>query len=208
MNIILPKGYLSYSSFSLWKRDKERFRRKYYYGEKDIDTVETIFGKKIAERLEDGEKIDGVIVYKNPEHRMEVEYKGIKLMGYLDSFDPETLSIAEYKTGHANKDKKAPWDIVKVHKHEQLVFYSMLVFLKHKKYNKEIILQWLETDFSDKTIEFAGHVLTSQTRELKLTGRVETFKRKIYKYEITSLLKEIEKVAIEISTDYLNCIKK
>jgi hypothetical protein len=198
----LPRSYLSYSAFTLWQKDKDAYRRKYYLGEPSFENAETIFGKKTAEHLEDNE-IEGVIVYDTREYRIEVELEeGLKLLGYLDRFNSPTLSILEIKTGHLDSKGKVPWDKIKVQKHKQLVFYSLLVKLKHGKVDPVTILQWLETKFQKESREFGGHVMEAETKKLELTGRIETFKRRIYKWEIDKMKEEIISVAKEISNDY------
>jgi hypothetical protein len=198
----LPKHYLSYSAYALWKSSKEQFRKRYYLNEKPFETKETLFGKATDLHLDNGGHIDGVISYSHPQHKIEVEYKGLPLLGYLDAFNMEDYRILERKTGHKCPKGKSPWDKIKVQKHVQLVWYSCLVELKYGKVHPEVILQWMETEFQDKTIEFQGHILKSSKGELKLTGRIETFKRKIFKWERAKLLKEMLKVADEISSDY------
>lgn len=192
MKYNLPKSYLSYSAFSLWEKDKDAFRRRYYENEKPFETSETIFGKTVHELLSpDGEK------------KIEVQLTpDLKLLGYIDSFNEEDLGIVDYKTGHLNPKGKAPWDRVKVQKHKQLVFYSLLVQLQYEKFNPIVKLEWLETRFKDKSVEFDGHMLVTKSRELELTGYKEMFERRIYKWELEKLKKEIKKVACDISDDY------
>lgn len=199
----LPRGYLSYSAFTLWQSDKDRFRKKYYLGEDDFQTAETIFGHQIAKKLEDGEKIEGVKEYEKAEKKIEVQLiEGLKILGYLDGFTEDTLKIVELKTGHVNKDGKAPWDNLKVRRHKQLVFYCLLVNLKYGKYNPDVTLQWLETEFKEDQIEFNGHILTAKSKTLELTGKIETFERHIEQWELDKLKEDIIKVAEEISNDY------
>jgi len=198
----LPRGYLSYSAYSLWKKDKEAFRRRYYDNEKPFETAETIFGKSIATHLEELKSIDGLTVYSHPEYKIEVELNGLNILGYLDSFDPARFRFKEFKTGHLNPQGKAPWDKVKVQKHEQLVFYSMLIEMRHGRVDPLCELSWMETEFVNKSMKFEGHILHAESRELRLTGKIQTFKRKIFKWEREKLKKEIIKIAKEISDDY------
>lgn len=205
MEYNLPRKYLSYSAYTLWKSDKNRYRRKYYENdpEADIMTAEIFFGKTIAKRLESGDTIDGVIKYSNPEYRIQEELEpGLQILGYLDEFNDENSAIAEFKTGHLSKYGKVPWDNLKVRKHKQLVWYTMLVELKHGFYNPVVKLQWLETEFKKDTREFDGHTLEGQTNKLQLTGRVETFEREIKNWEIEKLKEDIILTAKEITEDY------
>lgn len=199
----LPRKYLSYSAFILWLKDREAFRRKYYLNEPSFENTETIFGKKVHEQFEK----DGSVIGSET-HIETYLTEGLKLLGNLDSFDEKSLSIIDFKTGHLDKNGRMPWDKVKVQKHKQLVFYSLLVWLKFGKYNRTAHLKWIETRFKEKTSEFKGHTLKAESRELELTGYTKTFTRKIYKYEIQKLKKEIIKVAKEISEDYTQWKKK
>ena len=193
----LPRNYLSYSAYSLWHKDKDQFRRRYYLNEKPFETVETIFGKTVHDLKE---KDDSVI---GSETSIQITIDNdLNLLGYLDSFNEETLAIVDFKSGHLDSKGKAPWDRVKVQKHKQLVFYSLLVLKKHGKYNPVTRLIWLETEFKRVTREMDGHVLEAESRELHLTGYEKTFTRKIYKYEIENLRKDIIKTAKQISDDY------
>jgi len=195
MKYNLPRKYLSYSAFNLWLKNKDQFRRRYYENEKPFETVETIFGKTVHEKLDKGAD--------NREKRLEAYLiPGLKLLGYIDEFNEKTLAIVDDKTGHLNIQGKPPWNQVKVQKHKQLDFYCLLTLLKYGKYNRDVKLRWLETRFKEETKEFNGHVLKTKSRNLELTGYEKTFTRKIYKWEIENLKKEIIKVAEDISKDY------
>lgn len=190
----LPRGYLSFSSWKLWKTSKEQFRKKYYHDQgHDLITPEILFGKSFAKQLENKEKtLEQVMLCSHPEYPMVVDFKGITLKGFIDCFDPETLQIIEYKTGHAL------WNRALVQKHKQLDFYCLMTFLKFGKYNPNVILQWLPTEVT--LAKKTGMIRTH--KKIKLTGEVKTFKRKIYKWEIEKLKKDILLVAKEISADY------
>jgi hypothetical protein len=188
----------------LWKSDKTRFRKKYYENDPsaDIMTPEIFFGKTIAKRLEDGEHIEGVMKYSETEFRVLVELApGLKLLGYFDGFEPDDLSIVEYKSGRLSNKGVEPWDDLKVRRHKQLVFYSLLTLLEFKRYNPKIKLQWLETEFTEP-VKYKGQIVEDGEPKLKLTGRVETYEREIKDWEIEKLKEEILLAAKEISEDY------
>jgi len=199
----LPKGYLSYSAWHLWRTNKQAFRDKYYPDIRppDFESVETIFGKQVHKQIEDGE-LPHVQRFPLPEHKIEVEVAGIKLLGQIDTFDEETFSFADYKSGHANKKGDSPWSPSKVMKLDQLPFYAVMVEAKYGKVNPLCHLIWLETEFVKKSTEFDGHTLEGVSRELKLTGRVESFPRRIAKWERDRMKKLIIETANEISDDY------
>jgi hypothetical protein len=199
----LPRGYLSSSGYDLWTKDKNAFRNRYYLDIKQFETVETIFGKKVAKMLENREFVhNDVILYEKTEYRFEEFLDDLKIMGYLDGFNISDLSILEYKTGHKNKDGKVPWDNVKVAKNKQLLFYCVGIRKKHGSVNPIVTLQWLETEFKKKTWDVGGIEVEAQTRDLYLTGNIKTFKREIQQWEIDKMEQDIIRVAKEISNDY------
>lgn len=189
-----PRDYISYSAWSLWKKNKDEYRRIYYENKEKFESSETIFGKRIAELLEHADK--------DAEYPIDIVIKGVRVVGYIDKYDPIKMHFLEYKTGHLDKDGKPPWDRVKVHKHRQLPFYSMLLKEKFGKVDNVCHLIWMETDFKNKTIEFAGHQLESSKKELYLTGKVKKFRRVIKEYERQAIKKDLLKVVKEIHKDY------
>jgi len=195
---ILPRGYLSYSAYSLWKSSKTQYRKRYYDNEPSFQTAETRYGKVIHKEKEDDPNIHG------SETRLEATWKDLPLLGYLDSFNEETLYVIDFKTGHRNKDGKVPWDALKVRKHKQLVMYAALVQLKYGKYNPETALIWIETEFIKETREFDGHTLSGVSKKLRCTGEEKTFVRTIKQSEIDRLLEDLLIVAKEIHDDYEN----
>lgn len=191
------KDTLSWSGYSLWKSSKDSYRKRYFENQKPFETVETIFGKKVAEALEKDDKVIG------SETEIKVTLSsGLKLLSFLDSFDEKTFTITEFKSAHLNNEGKIPWSNVKVAKHKQLDFYSMMVKKKYGQVNNEVTLVWLETRFKTKNTEFDGHTLSTQSRELELTGKRVEFKRKIVQWERDKMEKELLKVALEITKDY------
>lgn len=203
----LPKKYLSYSQLNLWLKNKDNYRAKYYRGEPSHENPEMIFGKKIAKILEDPKEhpiLSTVPRYSISEHGIKTVVDEVPVLGYIDSFDPETKAFIEYKSGHLNSKGESPWNKVNVRKHEQLPFYSLLIEVTEGTVDRNCQLIWLETKFKSKTMEFDGHILESDSRELELTGRVEVFKRVITKWERIRMRNLIKQVAKEISEDFTN----
>lgn len=193
----LPRKYLSYSAFSLWKSSKDSFRKRYYLNEEIFDTQQSRFGKEQHERMEASPDVKG------SETKIECTIDGIPLLGYVDSLCPDTLKIIDFKFSHLSKTGKEPWDNVKVRKHQQFPFYCLIVKGMFDRYNGEVELHWHETTFKDNTVEFDGHILTSDRRgDMDVTGRVEIFKRMVEEYELENIKNEIIKVTNEISNDY------
>lgn len=184
----LPRPYLSYSALSLWRKDKDAYRRKYYEGEKSPETEFTIYGSEIHKLIEDG-KLE---VEKHPRDKwqsevtLEAEVQGVPVLGTLDLFNPKTKAVTDIKTGIRYKDGRPRWNSVSVQKLDQLPFYQMLVRAKYGKVQKTAKLVWLETvweEYAD-TIVFDGINLETTRRKLALTGKQQVFNRVIEAWEI------------------------
>lgn len=78
----------------------------------------------------------------SPEHFMRAKTRtGIGLYGFLDDFDSKNLILNEYKT--SDIDEK--WTQHIVDNHAQLNFYAYMLYLKRRKYFKEINLYFCHT---------------------------------------------------------------
>lgn len=199
------KTYCSWSQINLWRRARDQYRLKYFYGQNlpFQETPETLFGKEIAKKLEENhESLAHVPRYSKMEYKIFANIGGVNVLGYLDSFDPEKKQFIEYKTGHVRFDGKAPWSQFEVEKHDQLVLYSLLVEVSEKKVKNKADLIWLETVKKPKTVEFDGNILIGSSYDLELTGRMERFTRIISKDERKWMRNEIIKVWKEIEEDY------
>lgn len=207
MSVTLPRGYLSYSSFSLWRNNKNEFRKKYYHNETTFDTPEMIFGKKIADVLESRDfshfpQLNNIPMLPISEHPVEVEIDGIRIIGRLDMFDDSNNSFYEFKTGKTLKNGNPPWNKLLVQKHDQLPFYSLLLKKKYGSVENLCHLVWLETQFMKKTSKFDGYVLEGQSRDLELTGVYKVFPRTIKEWERKRMKDMIRATAEEIHEDY------
>lgn len=199
MKLILPKSHFSYSQMQLWLKSKEQYRARYYEDGPAFESIETIFGKRIARLLEEGVKdpvLDNIPRYKIMEHRVEQKIGGYPFLGYFDSFDKRNKSIYEYKTGHQ------PWDAIRVLKHEQLVIYSLLCRLAYKKVNPIIKLIWLQTRYKTELQKIGSQTAETDSNELEFTGKIQTFERKITEKERIQMKKKIVRIMQEISKDY------
>lgn len=204
-----PRTSLSYSGWSMWKSSKDSYRRRYYENEKPFETAETIFGKKLAELYETNDLVmSHVKRYDITEITIEIEIDGAYFNGRLDTFCPHTFAFLDLKSGHLSSDGKPPWDRVKVAKHKQLDFYSMLIKEKYGKVKNLCHIIWLETAFKKKSIEFEGHTLETQTRELYLTGKMKKFSRTVQEWQRKKIKVELLQAVKEIDEDFKSYAKR
>ncbi len=195
---------------NLWKSSKDQYRKKYYGSEEyNIDTPYTRFGKEIAELLEDKKKtkahpvLSQVPLYPVREQQIVHEIEGVTVKGYIDSFDKRHKKIIEIKTG-IMKDGIAPWNPVKVRKHEQIRLYSLMVKEIFGSVHPVVKLIWLETCWKEKCEDtvFNGVVFKKCVPAIALTGYFQTFERVIEDWEHDYMRREIVRIASEISEDY------
>lgn len=201
--LILPKPYLSFSQYSSWLYSKDQYRSRYYENIPSVETREIIFGKKIAEMLEKKTHEYPILAKvkqgSHNEYEIKTKINGVPILAYLDSCTPKTGKIYEYKTGHKE------WNQERVDNHDQLPFYAAALKSKHGKYNPLVDLFWLPTFIVPKKeiidgIEFESK--DSHDAEVKLTGELHVFKRKLSKIDVAQIEYNIQKVAKEISEDY------
>jgi hypothetical protein len=201
------KDYISYSAWKLWQTNKNAYRKHYYEGEPSFETAETRFGSLLAQKIERGNPdIAHIPNYAAREYDMDIVIEGNRVVGRIDGFDEKRLRFLDHKTAHADRYGNSPWNKVKVRKLDQLPFYSMLIKEKYGKVCPWCHLVWVETEFTEKTVEFNGRTLYAQTRDLRLTGRVKKFRRYIHKYERKRIREELLKACEEIKLDYKNYV--
>lgn len=196
------KDTLSWSAFSTWLSSKDQYRLRYYFEDRpSFQTPETMFGNHIGKLLEESHvDVAHIEQYSHPEHRIQVTIEGVKLLGYIDSFDPEKNRFLEYKTSHKNKKGEHYWNAVKVAKHKQLDFYSLLIQKKYGSVQNECKLIYMETE--ETPLKYKGRELEAMNKGLRLTGEVKEFKRVIEQWERNFMQQEIKKIAKAIRTDY------
>lgn len=201
----LPKPYLSYSSINLFLTNKEEFRNRYYLNIKSPENKFSLFGKEVHKALESGQ-FPHIPRYKKSEFPISVDILGIKVLGYLDSFEPSRKAFLDFKTGTYKPDGSPRWTELEVQKSLQLPFYSLLLQQKFGTVQNLCKLVWLITRSKKKFIEFEGHQLESESDELELTGEFKVFNRRIEQFERDTIRELIVKTAQEISEDYQNYV--
>lgn len=214
---LLPRGYLSWSSFSLWQRDRPSFRMKYYDGEaRDVETDYTRFGKEVAEALESrrydyalGRNVYGrfgasplldrvVAGHSVSEQPLGAEIDGVIVKGFADLMDPLTCSIREVKTGLAT----SPWTPSRVARHDQLVWYSLMAEDMWGRVHPNVTLAWLPTEREETVVTFGSRSFSDASGAIRLTGRLHVFRRAITDGERASMRRRIVQAAEEITDDY------
>jgi len=136
------KRPLSWSSLSQWEYSKEDWYKKYILEEKPKENPEMVFGKRLAKSIEDGKPLAPVTMLPAREHKFEVVFNGIKLIGFADGFDPlEKRKLAEYKSGFKE------WNQKRVDEHGQLDFYLLCNYITSKIRPEEVdcFLEWIPT---------------------------------------------------------------
>jgi RecB family exonuclease len=192
----LPKPYLSYSAISSWMKYPDQFRARYYENRHEPVTPELSFGKKIALLLENQHTdVAHIRQYAVPEQKIEIEIEGVKIFGFVDSFDPVRNAFLEFKTG------KTPWTKKRVEDHLQLDIYSLAIETIFGAVQDDCHLIWMETERVDRPYG-SGRITHEDAYGIRLTGRVETFERVIDADRRAWTRDLILRVAKEISDDY------
>lgn len=193
--LILPKPHLSWSAFSVWQQNPERFKREYFANGKRLDSKFLRFGKSIASAIEDGtykETLPRLEVYSEVEFQINADVSGVPILSYLDTYDPQKNILREFKTG----TRRNPWDARKVYKHGQLVFYAVALRAMTGKMPEYCHLDWIITDDSMESNS------VFDKGKLRVTGEIISFKRVFDNRELDRMEKDIVRVAREISDAY------
>lgn len=200
----LPKGYLSSSACDLWEQNPQQYREKYYLRQPGFSTPYTKFGKEFADDIEKNpDKYPNIPKGSIGEFPVKWVIEGVPVVGYLDSFEPKTKSIFEYKTSVNNS-----WDNVKVRKWKQLPFYAMCINEMFGEYDPLVHLvvmktQWVEkceeTKFGTQLIRECEKVLTFADGALE---NPDIYKREIEMWEVDNMRERLVTIASQISEDY------
>lgn len=206
-NILLPRGYLSWSQVTCWKSSQDRYRREYFEKSSKLDTKFLRFGKVIAKMIEDGTHhtiLPSLVVYDEKEYKIESRIRHVvPVLSYLDGYDPAFNIFGEYKTGKLDKKGNPPWSLAKVQKHDQLTFYAMALRIETGHMPEWCELHWIETMEDVPKSSFFGN-----DAKIRTTGRIETFRRHFDPRELDRMEEEIVRVALEISEAYRAYIRE
>lgn len=183
-----PYSWSQHCAFTQY--GKEGWYKKYIEGTPTPTNKYMMFGSMIGKKLEtDPTFLPSVPRQSVMEYAVEGEYKGIKMVGYFDSFCPDVLIIEEFKCS-----RKYGWSQGKVDKHNQLTFYVMLLGLKYKTKPKDISinLHHLETMLDENEEVILSDPFTLKSYSTKRTNKqIQEFKK-----EIIQVRKEMLEYAI------------
>jgi hypothetical protein len=121
------KNYLSYSQYTCFLQSPNEYKKRYIDGIR-LNNKYLDFGKLAHEQFEKEETEDC------KELKVECDFYGIPLLGYLDGFNEKKKRIKEHKTG------KSKWTQKMVDSSEQLTFYAIMV---SRKFNIKIDIIYL-----------------------------------------------------------------
>jgi hypothetical protein len=182
-----PFSWSQFSSFRDY--DKEEWYNNYILGVKAPPNARMTFGSLVGKRIEK----DLSYIPQLPRHIMEYEmtatlkdaHGDFSLVGYADSYNPETKELDEFKTGGVSS-----WNKKKVESHDQLTFYALLLYLRNEAKPEDLTIRlhhMLTEEKGDFSIGFAKpFTLTTYTT------RRTTRKVLMFASEILRLREEME----------------
>lgn len=220
-DILLPKGYLSYSQMTVWETNPERYMREYFLKGKKLDTKYLRFGKGIAKLIEElcvlmeaGDSLEVAVEKLGTLHNLtdgtkkvlydldtegisEYEIRtvinGVEVLSFLDKYRSDVNLFREFKTG------KIAWTQVKVQKHEQLPFYASALRAKLGEMPDWCYLDWIETEEKGDEEET---FFSEFDKKINCTGKIKSFRRVFDERECDRMDDKILRVATEISDAY------
>lgn len=129
LHTILRFPKLSWSSISSFQYDREEWYQKYVLGIRSAPNDAMLFGTYVGERLvSDPDFLTDVPRPPIYEQELEAIWHDIPLVGHLDGFGLKERILLEYKTSSS----KTRWTAKSVHKHGQIDFYCLLIWLNYK----------------------------------------------------------------------------
>lgn len=171
---------LSWSQISSFEYDPEQWYRRYVLGIQDEPNAEMLFGKKVADSIEDGTCTIPTLLenlQKRKEYPFKVQFGEIQLVGYADAFCEETLrKLDEVKTG------QKPWDQKRVDDHGQITMYCLLNYITHKVPPEEVdcTLHYIPTQKGgDFNISFVEPIVVQRFKTKRTMADILNFGSRI-----------------------------
>ncbi len=180
-----PFSWSNFSSFRDY--DKEEWYNNYILGKKSPPNARMTFGSLVGKRIEtDKTYIPQLLRGGIMEYEVRVKMGDIELVGYMDQYFVNEKEIHEYKTGGANS-----WNQKKVDNHQQLDFYSLLLYLRDKTKPEEISFNLFHLHTEEKgdfSIGFVKPFTLNHYKTKRTTKQVLMFAS-----EIVRIRKDMEK---------------
>lgn len=195
----LEHSPISWSSYSSFKYDKERWYRTYHKGEKQR-SAELTFGSLVADSMQTSAPLcafNRLDVNKDGTHdelEFDVWFGKIHLIGSADTCTAvkkyrrgKPFPAGEFKTG------VKPWDQARVDEHGQLTFYSALLWLQEKILPDDIdwFLDWCPTQ-KEESGDFNHKITFVDPNDIR------HFKTKRTMTQVMDLLVDIKKTHAEM----------
>lgn len=190
----LPHGHLSWSGLNLWEQDPVEYALRYIMHQPARLNSGILFGKYVAESLEAERPPDTAMralrtvlpAYDVPEKHLEATWKGIRLVGRLDTFRRRDHAFREYKSGRRDRNGKPPWTAQKAREHGQMAFYAFMLWLLDRKLPPPAHLDWIETRETNGIVHLTSHIESFEVpitidMILKMGARIEKAARGINK---------------------------
>jgi hypothetical protein len=182
-----------------------RYRKEYFEDGPRLQSKYLTFGKNVHELIENGkykELLPDLIVYDTHELEIKCQIREVPVLAFIDNYDPVKNVFREVKTG------TAPWDMARVIKHGQLLFYAAaLQNMDRGRTPAYCDLDWIETKMGKREGPVDDFWRESET-ELNITGKLLTFHREFDHREIEKMEKLIRSTAEDISSAYKQFIKE
>lgn len=215
--ISLPKPHFSYSQWSLWLSNPERYKQIYFDKREDVQFTNRgqSYGKMVADALEaqvdTGDLLTDAATLLLPKYDVQdapifvdvkTKHGWLNLIAKPDTYNSETHDFVEFKTGKG----KNPWTPEKAQNHLQMWFYAVVIWQKFGVVLDKAQLSWVETE------DVPPYVVTVNDQKITMTiaptGRVETFDVHFSKAGLMDALARIIKSAHEIEVAWAGHITK
>lgn len=182
---------LSWTSISSWTFNKEQWARKYLDNIVDPPNPAMTFGKIVGERLaSDPTYLPEVPRLPIFEHGINLTFAGIPLVGFFDSFCPETPALYEYKTsGNSNR-----WTQQKAEGHGQIDLYVTLLYMTNKIKPEDLKIKLVyipvietgsfELDINSKGIKIF-EIKKTMSDVLKCAGMIKRVYKEMEEYALS-----------------------
>lgn len=114
---------LSHSQLSSWEYDKCAWFDNYILGQRTPPNQEMLAGNRFGDMIGRENCPIGLHNSGIPEYELYGEVDGIKMVGFVDIYNPDTKVLHENKTS----PNQTRWTQSKVDQHNQLTMYAMLL---------------------------------------------------------------------------------